>query len=90
MTPDPEHNPRAENKAAFGLTVYIFCIVAVSSVLLIVNTAMVFSLTQGTSSLLPAIPMLAQILVFTLPMLLLYLEWYLWDVFAARLLRSRS
>jgi hypothetical protein len=90
---DQETNPGAENRAVRRLVLYVLGIVLVSAALLAVNTGLIFSLAQGISSVLPAtigIPQLVQLLIFVGPVLLLYLEWYVWDVMTSRRVRSRT
>jgi hypothetical protein len=83
MPPDSDHDQSAENRATLQLAIYILTFVLVSSLLLAVNTWMIFSLSQGTAKLLPQVPglsILVQLVVFIGPMVLLYLEWFAWDV----------
>ncbi len=97
MSSASEPNPRIENRAVFRLALYIGWFVVVSAALLAVNTWMIFSLALGVSKILaklPGIAILSQLLIFIGPMVLLYLEWFAWDViysqFYARRLRRRK
>ena len=84
---------RSENRAVLRLVVYIFGVVLVSSVLLALNTGMFFALSQGVKSLLPSMDGLSQLIQFAnyiCPVILLYLEWYAWDVISSRRLPSRT
>ena len=86
-----------EKRAVLRLALYIGWFVIVSAMLLMVNTWMIFSLALGVSKILsqlPGVTILSQLLIFIGPMVLLYLEWFAWDViysqFYARRLRRRK
>ncbi len=90
---DTETNPRVENRAVRKLVLYILGVVLVSAAMLAVNTGMIFALSQGVTTLLPEwiwIRQPIQMLIFLGPVLLLYLEWYLWDVITSRSTPSRG
>jgi len=89
---DVDYDPETENQAAFRLALYVLWFVSVSAVLLAINTWMIFSLTQGTAKIVPqflGIEILVQLLIFIGPMVLLYLEWFAWDLIYAHRTRSR-
>ena len=91
MPADSEYDPKTENRAALLLASYVLYFVLVSAVLLAINTWMIYSLAQGTAKLLPEIfgvAIFVQLLIFIGPMVLLYLEWFAWDVVYAQ--RSRT
>jgi energy-converting hydrogenase Eha subunit A len=93
MTADSESNPRIENQAVRKLVLYVLGVILVSTFLLTINTGMIFSLATGLLLLapdLPMVPQLGQLFIFVCPILLLYLEWYVWDVVSARRIRSRA
>lgn len=94
MPPESDYDRKIENQASFRLSVYVLGFVIISSVLLAINTWMIFSLAQGISKLLPQIPnssILVQLLIFIGPMVLLFLEWFAWDViYANRALARKS
>ena len=94
MNPESEFDPKTENRAAFLLAVYVLWFVLVSAGLLAINTWMIYSLAQGTARLLPemyAITILVQLMIFIGPMVLLYLEWFVWDViFSQRIGRVKN
>ncbi len=92
MSATSEYDPKTENRAVIRLALYILWFVVVSSLLLSINTWMIYSLSQGVAKLLPnipGIPILVQLVVFIGPMVLLYLEWFAWDVIYAHRLRVR-
>jgi len=81
------HDSRTENRAVLRLVIYVFGLILVSSFLLALNTGMFFALSQGVRSLLPdmdGISQLVQFANFIGPVVLLYLEWYAWDVVSSR------
>jgi hypothetical protein len=93
MSSNAEYDPKMENRAAFRLALYVFWFVLISSLMLAINTWMIFALSQGTAKLLPnfeGIAFALQALIFIGPMVLLYLEWFAWDVVFAQLSRRRS
>ncbi len=93
MSSNLEYNPKAENRAAFRLALYAIWLVIVSSLLLAINTWMIYGLSQAASKLLPEIEGITfalQLLIFIGPMVLLYLEWFAWDVLFAQVSIRRS
>jgi len=78
----------AERKALKQLMLYIFAEVIVSVILLALNAGMVFGLVQALGWLFPRFDVsdelspsaLPQLIIYTLPVLLLFLEWYAWDI----------
>ena len=93
MSSNAEYDSKQENRAAFRLALYILWFVLISSMLLAVNTWMIYALCQGTAKLLPSIDGIAfalQAFIFIGPMVLLYLEWFAWDVLFAQLSIRRS
>ena len=88
-----DYDPKIENRAAVRLAIYILLFVVLSSLLLAINTWMIYSMAQGTAKLLPQLPVvsiLVQLLNFIGPMVLLFLEWYAWDVIFANRLKFRK
>lgn len=83
---DPER--LAERKAIRQLFVYIFGEVFISVILLAINAGMVFGLVQALGWLFPRFDVsdelspsaLPQLIIYTFPVLLLFLEWYAWDI----------
>lgn len=76
-----------DRKAAWKLGIYILWIALVSAILCAMNTGMVFALTKGIETKLPDIPGSNQIMQFLLaivPVLLLFAEWYAWDILTTR------
>ena len=97
MSLQTEPDPKIENRAVFRLALYIGWFVLVSTLLLTINTWMIYSLALGVAKIfanIPGISILSQLLIFIGPMVLLYLEWFAWDViysqFYARRLRTRK
>ncbi len=91
MPPESDYDRKLENRAAFRLSVYVLGFVIISAVLLVINTWMIFSLAQGIAKLLEQIPyisILVQLLIFIGPMVLLFLEWFAWDVIYANRVRA--
>ncbi len=90
MPPESDYDSKIENQAAFRLSVYVLGFVIISSVLLVINTWMIYSLAQGTATLLqiPNTSILVQLLIFIGPMVLLFLEWFAWDVIFANRARA--
>lgn len=81
------HDSGVENRAVLRLVIYVFGFILVSSFLLALNTGMFFALSQGIRSLLPDMDGLSQLIQFANfigPVVLLYLEWYAWDVVSSR------
>ncbi len=92
-TPTSSSDLRTENRAVLRLVIYVFGVILVSSFLLALNTGMFFALSQGTKSLLPSMDGISQLIQFAnyiCPIILLYLEWYAWDVISSRRLPSRN
>jgi hypothetical protein len=81
-----------EQQALRRLILYVFLLIFVSSVLLAINTGLIYSLTQGIEPMLPewiGIHQLIQLAIFVGPLGLLYLEWYFWDIVSSRKIRAR-
>ncbi len=92
MSTTSEYDPKTENRAVVRLALYILWFVLVSSLLLSINTWMIYALSQGVAKLLPynsGISILVQLVIFIGPMVLLYLEWFAWDVIYAHRLQAR-
>lgn len=93
MNQETTTNQTTETRAVWKLAFYVFGVVVISTVLLAINAGMIFGLFHGVASYLPGFPgidQLMQLIVFIAPFLLLYLEWYVWDVVSARRLRSHT
>ena len=88
MKPKLDPDQLAERKALRQLLVYIFGEVAISVLLIAVNAGMVFGLVQALGWMFPRLDAtdelspsaLPQLIIYTLPILLLFLEWYAWDI----------
>jgi hypothetical protein len=96
MKPALDPDQLAERKALRQLMLYIFGEVIVSIFLLAINAGMVFGLVQALGWLFPRFDVsdelspsaLPQLIIYTLPVLLLFLEWYAWDILTSRRRRS--
>jgi hypothetical protein len=88
MKPTLDPDQLAERKALRQLLLYIFGEVAISVLLIAVNAGMVFGLVQALGWMFPSLDAtdelspsaLPQLIIYTLPILLLFLEWYAWDI----------
>jgi hypothetical protein len=96
MKPALDPDQLAERKALRQLMLYIFGEVIVSIFLLAINAGMVFGLVQALGWLFPRFDVsdelspsaLPQLIIYTLPVLLLFLEWYAWDIMTSSRRRS--
>jgi hypothetical protein len=82
-----ESTPGQESRAIWKLSLYVLWVCVVSSLLFAVNTGMVFAFSKGIESKLPDVLGMDQIIQFSLfifPIVLLYAEWYAWDVLTTR------
>lgn len=83
MQREKEQDRLEESQALWKLSAYIFGVIAISALLLAVNSGMVFGLATSLGSQLqyfPLIEPLTQYAIYVVPVLFLYLEWYAWDV----------
>jgi hypothetical protein len=88
MKPNLDPDRQVQRKAMRQLLLYVFGEVIVSVVLLALNAGMVFGLVQALGWLFPRFDVsdelspsaLPQLIIYTLPVLLLFLEWYAWDI----------
>ena len=81
----------SESKARRFLTGYILFVICVSSLLFIFNMGIVYALTRGIESRFSetfGIAGIVQFLLFVLPVILVFAEWYLWDILLAKRYRS--
>jgi hypothetical protein len=80
---EQEYDQSQESKALWRLAAYIFGIVLASIFMLAINAGMVFGLAAVLESTFRNVPLIEPIIqysIYVLPMLLLYLEWYAWDI----------
>jgi hypothetical protein len=85
-----EPTPAQESRAIWKLSLYVLWVCLVSALLFAVNTGMVFAFFKGIESELPSLLGMDQIIQFSLfifPIVLLYAEWYAWDVLTTRRVR---
>lgn len=85
-----ESTPGQESRSIWKLSLYVLWICLVSSVLFAVNTGMVFAFSKGIESKLPnliGMDQFVQFCLFIFPIILLYAEWYAWDVLTTRRVR---
>jgi hypothetical protein len=88
-TIDPEQ--QTERKALRQLILFVVGETLISVVLLAINAGMVFGLVQALGWLFPRFDIadelspsaLQQLIIYTFPVLLLFLEWYAWDVLSS-------
>jgi hypothetical protein len=84
-----ESGPRSQSsfRQYAGLAAFSFFTVLFSAIALVFNAALVFALYQGSLQFLPvwfSMVQLGQLILFVGPMLLLFLEWLLWDYLSVR------
>lgn len=80
---EQEYDRRQETKALWKLAVYIFGVVIASIVMLAINAGMVFGLASVLGTAFrngPINELIVQYAIYVLPVLLLYLEWFAWDI----------
>jgi hypothetical protein len=89
-------NQKPQKKSSFrpyiGLAMFSLYTVIVSSLALIFNAALIFALYSASMQLLPdwfSMVQLGQFVLFVGPMLLLVLEWMLWDYLSVRMRKQR-
>jgi hypothetical protein len=91
MSPLLTQEQREERRAARQLLWYIFREIVVSIILLAINAGMVFGLVQALGNVFPSLDVsdeitpsaLPQLVIYIVPVLLLFLEWYAWDILAS-------
>lgn len=96
MKPSVDSEQEAERKAVKQLILYIFSEVIICVILLALNAGMVFGLVQALGWLFPRFDVsdelspsaLPQLIIYTFPVLLLFLEWYAWDILTSSRKRS--
>ncbi len=80
---EQEYDQSQESKAQWRLAVYVFGVVLASIIMLAINAGMVFGLASvldvAFQNFLLVEPII-QYSIYVVPMLLLYLEWYAWDI----------
>lgn len=87
-----EQEKAMERRAVRQLALYTMMVVLVSVLLLALNAGMVFGLATNLGESLQFLPLigpLTQLSIFILPILLLFLEWYAWDVLSSARRRQR-
>lgn len=87
-----EQEKALERRAVRQLALYTMMVVLVSVLLLALNAGMVFGLATNLGESLQFLPLigpLTQLSIFILPILLLFLEWYAWDVLSSARRRQR-
>lgn len=78
----PDNDLSASRRARRFLAIYILGYVILSSLLLLLNVGMVYSLYSGLAILIPESfsKQIGQLVLLLGPFLLLFLEWYLYDL----------
>ena len=82
MIDEVNDDPKAVRRARRALALYLAGFVFVSSLLLIVNVGMVYSLYTGLAIFIPEAfaRQIGQLLLLTGPFILLFVEWFLYDL----------
>jgi hypothetical protein len=92
MGADQDLERKLERRAVRQLAIYTLMVILISVLLLGLNAGLVFGLatTVGESlQFLPLIGPMTQFAIFILPVLLLFVEWYVWDVLSSSRRRNR-
>lgn len=87
-----EQEKALERRAVRQLALYTMMLVLISVLLLALNAGMVFGLAtnlEESLQFLPLIGPMTQLTIFIVPILLLFLEWYTWDVLSSARRRQR-
>jgi hypothetical protein len=87
-----EQEKALERSAVRQLALYTMMLVLISVLLLALNAGMVFGLATNLGESLQFLPLIGQITqltIFIVPILLLFLEWYAWDVLSSARRRQR-
>jgi hypothetical protein len=83
MPNDHQYDRIQESKALWKLAAYIFGIVAISVLLLAINSGMVFGLAAAVGARFRSVPFIESMMqyaIYVVPVLFLFLEWYVWDI----------
>jgi hypothetical protein len=92
MRAETDQERLAESRAVWKLALYVLGIVIVSVLLLGINAGMIFGLAKALEERMANIPLIdpiTQYAIYVVPMLLLCLEWYAWDILSASRRRNR-
>lgn len=92
MGADQDLEKKIERRAVRQLAIYTLMVILISVLLLGLNAGLVFGLatTIGESlQFLPLIDQMTQFAIFIVPVLLLFVEWYVWDVLSSSRRRNR-
>lgn len=87
-----EQDKALERRAVRQLALYTMMLVLISVLLLALNAGMVFGLATNLGESLQFLPLIGpmtQLTIFIVPILLLFLEWYAWDVLSSARRRQR-
>ncbi len=93
MPSEGDYERRTETRAVWQLALYVLGVVVISTLLLGVNAGMIFGLAKALEESMQSIPLiepLTQYAIYVIPMLLLCLEWYVWDILSSSRRRPRS
>jgi hypothetical protein len=82
LAEEANDDPVAVRRARRALALYIAGFILVSSLLLVLNVGMVYSLYTGIAIFIPEsfARQIGQLLLLIGPFMLLFLEWYLYDL----------
>ncbi|MFN7732521.1 MAG: hypothetical protein ACK5OB_11505 [Pirellula sp.] len=81
-----------ERRAVWQLALYTLMITLISICMLALNAGLVFGLAKALGESLQFLPLIGpmtQFAIFVAPILLLFLEWYVWDILSSARRRHR-
>ncbi|MCU0706746.1 MAG: hypothetical protein MUF23_00480 [Pirellula sp.] len=93
MNRERDSDRNQEAKAVWKLSAYVFGVVLISVLLLAINAGMVFGLASVLEARYQTVPLIEQISqysIYVFPIILLYFEWYAWDVLSSTRRRRQA
>jgi hypothetical protein len=81
-----------ERRAVWQLALYTLMVTLISICMLALNAGLVFGLAKALGESLQFLPLIGpmtQFAIFVAPILLLFLEWYVWDILSSARRRHR-
>jgi hypothetical protein len=81
-----------ERRAVWQLALYTLMVTLISICMLALNAGLVFGLAKALGESLQFLPLIGpmtQFAIFVVPILLLFLEWYVWDILSSARRRHR-
>ncbi len=88
-----EQTNRSESRAIWKLTGYLLWIVLVSTFLLALNAGITFGLVKQFEEYFPnliGVDVISQLSIYIMPIILLFLEWHLWDILRGSWTRQKT